>query len=202
MRITRTCFDVIFPPSKDMLLVRNASEYALRPFIQPRMVGNVVALLPFQEPLVRACIHEAKFHQSKKAIRMLARVLETYLESHAHASALIPIPLSRARLRERGYNQVEVAIREALADLPNHTLVNDVLVRTKHTTPQTKLPKEKRIQNVKGVFAVRKEKFQKLHDKSIILLDDVVTTGATMNTARAALAQHSPTSFTCIALTH
>jgi len=202
MRITRACFDIVFPPSKDMLLVRRAPLHALNPFITPRAVGNVVALLPFQEPLVRACIHEAKFHHNTKAIKMLGLALHAYLTQQERPVVLIPIPLSRARLRERGYNQVEVVIKEALTNLPDCTLINNVLVRIKHTTPQTKLPKEKRRENVAGAFKIREEKVSKLRGTHIILIDDVVTTGTTMNTARSTIAQCSPASLTCLALAH
>lgn len=93
---------------------------------------------------------------------------------------IIPIPIHKNRKKERGYNQTELIARE-IAKNTKLILEKDVLVKIKNVTSQTKLTKEKRIQNVKDVFKIISNK--KIYKKNIILLDDIYTTGSTVNEA-------------------
>jgi ComF family protein len=90
----------------------------------------------------------------------------------------IPIPLSKKRLHWRGFNQAEIVAREFCLYF-NHELNLD-LKRLKHRAPQATLSETKRLENMESVFAWRGES---LTNKRIILIDDVVTTGATLNEA-------------------
>ena len=92
----------------------------------------------------------------------------------------MPIPLHITRQRQRGFNQSEVlaAIVAKYLELP---LVK-ALKRIKKTKPQIDLPQELRAQNIKGAFLVE-ERVHALKGKSVILVDDVYTTGATMKEA-------------------
>ena len=100
-------------------------------------------------------------------------------------SALVPVPLSGARLRERGYNQsAELARSLSLAwRIP---VREDLLIRSRTTTTQTRLTPGERHRNVSGAFRAiaSRESLRGLH---LILVDDVVTTGATLNACAAAL---------------
>lgn len=196
-------FDVIFPPSEEVLLIREALDEALLSEMRMTHVReNVSALLPFSHSLVRACIHEAKFYGNVRAQKMLGVVLAAYLKTETRTCVLIPVPLSRARVRERGYNQVELVVRQALAGLQtdNLSLCTDVLIRTRHTKPQTDLSRETRLTNVQNAFGLKAN--ADVAGKHVFLIDDVVTTGATLQAAKAALLPLSPASVTCIALAH
>ena len=100
------------------------------------------------------------------------------------AGALIPIPLARKRLRERGYNQSEVLAR-ALARQWRIPVLRELLVRTRETPTQTALTPETRLANVAGAFAVAKPPTSAV----VIVVDDVFTTGATLAEAARALEQ-------------
>ena len=203
MRIVRTCADTLFPPSPDMLLVRDAGAYTLAQRIAVKTISETETLLSFRDPLVRACVHEAKFHHNKKAIALLGNALREYLRTSAQKSCtIIPIPLSRARMRDRGHNQVTSIARHVLFEDADIDICEKILVRTRHTHPQTDLPKDKRVENVAGAFGVHEKNVSTLRGADIILLDDVITTGATMNAAKAQLLPHSPGSIICIALAH
>lgn len=196
--------DTIFPPSRDALLVRSASPGALAARIAPHDVDSITVLLPFRDPLVRAAVHEAKFHGSKKAFRLLGYALEEYLKRLPQRKhLLLPIPLSGKRKRERGFNQAAEIAKQAT--LPVHTLIHeDLLKRTRDTKPQTKLQKEARAENVAGAFAVINSRVNSgiISGAHIILFDDVATTGATLKAANRALEKYNPASVVCIALAH
>lgn len=196
-------FDFIFPPSEEVLLIREVPDDALLGEMRmARVSENVSALLPFSHSLVRACIHEAKFYGNVRAQKMLGVVLAAYLKTETRTCVLIPVPLSRARLRERGYNQVEAVIRRALTEraMAHLSLRTDVLIRTRHTKPQTDLSREARLTNVQNAFGLNAN--ADVTRKHVFLIDDVVTTGATLHAAKAALLPLSPASVTCIALAH
>jgi len=90
---------------------------------------------------------------------------------------VIPVPLSKKRLRWRGFNQAEL-IAQKVAEKYNLKLDNKNLIRIKHKKPQAKLNEIHRLENIKGCFSWQGENLNK---KNIILVDDVVTTGATLN---------------------
>lgn len=193
--------DLLFPPSADVLLVRTATHHELARMIEPVHINGTVALLPFRTPLVRACIHETKFHQSQKAALLLGTVCRDSLISLPESEyILIPLPLSAARYRERGYNQATEIARHAVTELNHITIREDILYRKRNTAPQTTLTKVDREKNMKDAFAVKNP--STIQGKHLILLDDVITTGATIAAARAALLPHAPASVTCIAVAH
>jgi len=101
-------------------------------------------------------------------------------------AALIPVPLSEARLRERGYNQSE-RIADGLSQRWRVPVWSDVLVRTRATATQTRLTPEERLANVSGAFRVSATTTRALRGAHLVLVDDVVTTAATLNACAAAL---------------
>ena len=95
----------------------------------------------------------------------------------ADYSLIVPVPLHPKRLRERGFNQALILAREVSKrfSLPLEFLA---LERHKFTEPQVHLSKEQRLENVRGAFAVRKNK--RIEGQRVILVDDVYTTGSTI----------------------
>ncbi len=183
----RNILDFIFPPSDDELLIRSCEQLEGRPFDAP---GNIIALTHYDNKFVKAAVHLNKFHHQNKSLQLLSTVLHTYLSLHSdQPTIVIPVPLSQKRLHKRGYNQVEEVARRAAGDLHNVTVMTDILVKHKHTEPQTSYGRKERLTNVKDAFSIRnKDEYKRLtkHNK-IILLDDVTTTGATLSAAKAAL---------------
>jgi ComF family protein len=190
--------DLCFPPSTEELLVRSITPSVLNTVFLPRYEKNVWSLSRFHEPVVRALIHEAKFHSSAAAQRHLADLLRRFIENQPHIGKRIwiPIPLSKTRLRERGFNQVEKVLL-ALSTQPLDIQKN-VLVRTRHTPPQTSFTRGDRLHNVRNAFSVQKPEL--IEGRDLVLIDDVITTGATVEAATLAIEQHRPASIICIAL--
>ncbi len=99
------------------------------------------------------------------------------------AAMLVPVPLYPSREKYRGYNQAALFAKQ-LADLLDLPVREDILFRIKKRKPQAKLKFEKRAENIRGVFTVAKEVE---NGERVILVDDVVTSGATAREARKEL---------------
>jgi ComF family protein len=103
-------------------------------------------------------------------------------------SALIPVPLSARRKRERGYNQSE-RLSAALAKHWSIPVLDDALLRARHTETQTRLTPGERLRNVSGAFRPAESARSALRGAHVIVVDDVVTTAATLNACAAALCE-------------
>lgn len=101
-------------------------------------------------------------------------------------SMIIPIPLGRGRLRERGYNQAEL-LANGLSPWWRASVLSDALVRVRDTRSQVRLTPSDRSGNVSRAFVVPKERRAALRGRHVVLVDDVITTAATVNAAVDAL---------------
>ena len=129
----------------------------------------------------RAAVHRLKYEGWWRVAEPISRPMRT-LEPVAAGRYLIPIPLSRRRQRERGYNQSEHLVR-ALAEATGLPVATDVLRRVRETSTQTALAPEERRANIAGAFQC-----DGLRPGVPLLVDDVFTTGATLAAAATALA--------------
>jgi len=114
----------------------------------------------------------------------LSQLLAKYLSSHPlKGEVLVPVPLYPKRLRERGYNQASLLAKE-LGRLVGLPTVEDTLIRVKDAVPQARTRSAiERRQNVQDAFACN----QRLEGRQILLIDDVCTTGATLDACASAL---------------
>lgn len=195
----------LFPPSEDE---KNIMHVLSKDFVDSVHIRNddgVYSLLPYSDTRVRSAIHLLKFHNHARAKTLLSEALTTYLsKSILGEYIIIPIPLSKKRRRQRGYNQVTEIIKSALPALPTATLEENILIRKYDTTPQATLSRAERLHNLRGAFSIRSQHsaLEKLTGKHLVLVDDVMTTGATLREAKSALKQICPKQITCIALAH
>ena len=124
-----------------------------------------------------------KFHRDFAAGRVLAQCMAERYASLPRPDALLPVPLHRARLRRRGYDQA-LELAKPLARALSLPLLDDVLHRHKTTTAQSRLDADARQRNLRDAFAVAPGAKLPAH---VVLLDDVMTTGATLHAAARAL---------------
>lgn len=141
---------------------------------------------PFRfEGTIRNAVYDLKYRNIRALAKPLSGLLHDYLVAQSiPADVLVPVPLHSKRLKERGYNQSALLAR-GLGKLTRLPVMNDYLVRAKHTSPQAKTSSVgERLKNVAGAFACNGTAFRGL---SVLLIDDVATSGATMNAAATAL---------------
>ncbi len=101
-------------------------------------------------------------------------------------AAIVPVPLSKARFRERGFNQSAV-LATHLSKLWRIPVFTDTLIRQASTQSQTVLTPGERLSNVAGAFSVAQSALQEVRGEHIVLLDDVITTGSTLGACAKAL---------------
>lgn len=134
-------------------------------------------------------IHGFKYQQKMTLGQRLGKRLGEKLIDDKLVSrfdCIIPVPLHPARKRERGFNQSQILAQE-LSEATHIPALKKVLKRTRNTKDQTKLTPEERIQNVKGAFDLKDPETVK--GKRIILVDDVITTGATLGECARVLSE-------------
>lgn len=122
---------------------------------------------------IRSLIHSAKYAGMMRLARELGKCLQQDLQQVEY-DAIVPVPLHRARLAERGYNQAE-----ELAKGLNGVIAAKAVRRIRPTQSQTGLHVEERIENVRGAFALGRQAAS-LRGKHVLIVDDVMTTGATI----------------------
>ncbi len=198
LNIITTLLDILFPPREGELVVRTVTSLRIPTLYNPGAHQSIEYLSHYQSPTVHALITENKYYANRQATALLAQLLVLHLKNKDRR-VLLPIPLHPKRERERGYNQVTVVLQKS-----GHAIAKNIITRTKYTPPQTQLQKTERLENIKDAFTVNEEHLDKFKNTHFILVDDVVTTGATMLAARAALVPHLDPSctLTCLALAH
>jgi len=147
-------------------------------------IDGIRSLFSFDE-VIRKAVHELKYRNLKAISPCLAELLADYLRSNPlPGEALICVPLHPRRLRERGYNQSSLLARK-LGRRIALPVIKDCLIRVKQAQPQVRaVDVEERWRNVADAFVCRDEQ---VRGKQIILIDDVCTSGATLETCAAAL---------------
>ncbi len=123
---------------------------------------------------------------------IVAGELALLLRDLSPPDLLIPMPLHPQRLQERGFNQA-LEICRKLAPLHGYPLSLDAVVRVRHSAPQASLPLAQRAKNVKGIFAAT----QDMAGKSVLVVDDIMTSGASLNELAKTLKQAGATRVEC-----
>lgn len=101
---------------------------------------------------------------------------------------ILPVPISKKRYKQRGYNQTELIARE-ISKRAGIELVTNCVYKERNNVPQSTLNKEDRIENVKNTYIIKNSKIIK--DKRVIILDDIYTTGSTVNECSKLLKQNN-----------
>ncbi len=167
--------------------------------------------------VIKELIHKLKFHHKKAAAKVLARFLSEYydkilsFEQKKHGSVkkfqnavFIPVPTSKRNIKERGYNNVCEIVKEFKEIQHNKgqniKVLDNFLIKVKNTTPQYKVSKNKRRENVKNSFRVNINKYKGFKDKNFIIIDDIITTGSTLDEIIKTLKENGINNIICITL--
>lgn len=133
------------------------------------------------EGQIRKLILDYKFNEKSYLYSTFVNFLlndKKLFENIKSYDTIVPVPISRKRYRERGYNQ-SLLIAKEIAKQTNLLLIEDCLLKTKNIIEQSKLNKEDRENNIKGVYELKNK--QIIDNKKVLLIDDIYTTGSTVN---------------------
>lgn len=177
---------------------------------------GLVALFDYQDPLVRTAIWELKYRGNRVVAALLAEVLfdelsaelsEREIFENFTRPLLVPIPLSKKRRRQRDFNQCEILLDELekLDTSKIFEIQKNLLIKIKDTSSQTKTDsRASRLKNLRGAFAVSESAASAgaALGRNIIVIDDVITTGATLSETRKTLRRAGARKVLGFALAH
>ena len=191
--ICSTCFEEI-PLNKEPPLISQ----------EPTLAGLMVAS-DYDYPLVKQAIHRYKYDFVKDLAKPLGQLMIKKLTATLYRKGtpfiLIPVPLHKKRLRWRGFNQAEL-LAEVISQEIKIPLISNLLVRARHDLPQVQIKSsQERKENIKQAFRINKTRtalakqglpLSDLSNKTIILIDDISTTGATLEECASVLKPLKP----------
>lgn len=175
--ICSNCLSSIPKTDKDLLL----KEYN-RKFKKENIITDFLSLYLFEkDKVLQSVIHDLKYNGNIQAGFFLGELAGKYFYNEIlrwNPDYLIPVPLYYLKKAERGYNQ-SYYISKAISKIVNIPIKTSVLKRTRYTQSQTELSLEERKINVCGAFSVKKKNL--IRNRAFLIVDDVITTGATIS---------------------
>jgi len=158
-------------------------------------IQHAGALLFFtKDSLVQTLITELKYYHNKKVGILFGKLMGEAIaveEKFKQIDLIIPIPISASKINTRGFNQSEV-IAIGMQQVWHRPMLNDVLIKKSWSNSQTKKSRKARLQQLPDLFFLQKP--TNIEGKHILLVDNVLTTGATLEAAVASLMTGSPAS--------
>lgn len=151
---------------------------------KPPAFDAAIVLFHYEKP-VKKLIHQAKFNHNFMNLTVLSQLLTQHVKKMLLSTnhlLILPVPLHKKRLKNRGFNQ-SLEIAKIISKNLKIPLNKKSVIRKKATQPQAQMPADLRFHNVKNAFTT----MANFENKNILLVDDVMTTGQTVNEASIAL---------------
>jgi ComF family protein len=177
-KICKECWKSITPITKDHFLYQTTRSKIL----SEGSVSELISCYVFEnEGPFQHIIHALKYQEfTSFGIELGKNIGNTLLEWNQEIDVIIPVPLHAIKFRERGYNQSEFIAR-GIASIICKPVAIDVLSRNRYTKTQTQLNIEERKVNMQNAFELLSASRQKISGKRCLIVDDIITTGATIN---------------------
>jgi competence protein ComFC len=189
--IYRTILDAIFPLNKEQIIISKMSPIQAYNELRksPKVPENrSSAIFAYKDLLVTQLIWNIKYKKDRHSIDIAGYALYQKICSINSNILIVPIPITKRRRRERGFNQCELLAKAIKSfDKTNQIIIeNNLLIRPTHKSRQTLKSRQERIDEAKNIFAVNESMTTSFRDKikntphQIIVIDDVITTGSTI----------------------
>jgi len=225
MNILDTILNIVFPVNC-IACGKRGFDLCLKclsdsPSAERESANWIFPFFDYRHPPIKKSIWLLKYKGKKRLASVFAEIMygriieelsELSVMNNFREPILIPIPLSKRRYRERGYNQAELICRELMkidsdinlrysVDIKNFRLEKNVLVKIKETEHQVNIKDRKeRLKNLSKSFSVKNSELVK--NRNIILIDDVLTTGATLTEAKKTLKQSGAKKIIAFTIAH
>jgi ComF family protein len=183
-KVCAQCWDSIPRVTQNMPQYRELCEIIVR----KKSAHEFISCFLFtRNGAFRHIIHALKYRKFKSIGIQLGRIIGTaLLDRHTEFDIIIPVPLHRVKRWERGYNQSDL-IAQGISSLLQKPIAAECLLRTRNTASQTTLSIEDRRQNMQNAFIIRPKHEHDVKAKICLLVDDIITTGATVKACIAVL---------------
>jgi Predicted amidophosphoribosyltransferases len=185
-KICQKCWSAIPPLTKNHSLYQETRTKLLA----EGCIDDLISCYVFErEGPFQHITHALKYQEYKSfGVELGKQIGGLVRDWNVEADIIVPVPLHRIKHRERGYNQSEF-IAQGIASIIGKPIIVNAVRRTRHTQTQTKLNLEERYKNMKDAFETLPGASKKFYGKTCLLVDDVITSGATTNScAREILA--------------
>lgn len=143
--------------------------------------SNHIYLFKYSDE-IRSKILDYKFNDKPYIYKTFAKIIiknEKICGFLRKYDIIIPIPIHKKRKSIRGYNQSELISKEIVKKITNLKIETNIIIKNKNTMPQSVLNRKERNENVKNVYIIKNT--EKINNKRVLLLDDIYTTGSTVN---------------------
>ena len=183
--IIATILNIIYPP-EDKCIICDAEEFVgICPLCKSKIkkIGLQEEILSygFYGGILKELILSFKYKKNFTAGSVLAELLlELIKEEKIDIEVICYVPMSKKSIKKRGFNQCEILAKKLGDEL--NIPVSNCLVKKRYTKEQKTLSRNERLENIKGAFEIKK--IDQIYNKKILLIDDVVTTGATLSECR------------------
>ena len=186
--------EILFPSRcinchKSGFILCDNCEYQLK-LAERETESNIIALYDYRDPIVKKAIWQLKYHHNPHLGKRLGNLLyrefieeieSLYKFSTGSPILVIPVPITHNKKSLRGYNQSEIIAKNFCNQINKNIFKfsNKIIFKKSNTIPQARLTnRKKRLENIKGSFEIKKP--TEVKGKTIIIIDDVTTTGGTM----------------------
>ena len=176
------CLKIVTPPWCEICGINNVDGVCDVCATTPPRYGKL-RTIAFYDTILQKIIHLYKFEKRKSLAKHLSYLMIKHQPKdcdYKEYDYILPIPIHRNRLRERGFNQ-STLLAQSISNEIGINICTDALIRSKNTSPQSSLTRDARQTNVVGAFGIKNRNL--IRGKRILILDDVFTTGATVNEA-------------------
>lgn len=213
-KLRESALDFLFPQNasvRELEMLAQSDQLSTLPPPTDSFPDSITSLFSYKDTRVRELVWQIKYKRNPKLLKAVSKLFyETILADISDkkffsndVTFIIPIPMSKKRRKERGYNQCEEVVRSILTHDNEKILFSDfnTLIKIGETISQTKTKnKKERLENMRGAFAVSGH--QKIIGRHIILIDDVVTTGGTITEAKRALKETGVKNISAYTIAH
>ncbi|SCJ90528.1 DNA utilization protein GntX [uncultured Clostridium sp.] len=178
--IVETIIDIIYPPSNRCIICNAEDFIGICPYCKSKIkrVENQEDVLSYgyYGGVLKELILAFKYDKNFTAGNVISELLLNLIyENRIEFDAIYYVPMSKSSIKKRGFNQCEIIAKNLSKSL--NIPVSNSLIKIKNTKEQKSLSKDERYKNIKGAFKIRENNIK---NKRILLVDDVVTTGATL----------------------
>lgn len=193
--------DIIYPPYNKCIICNSENFIGICPLCKSNIkriqTQEEILSYGFYGGVLKELILSFKYDKNFTAGDILAELLLNLIEEEKiNGDYICYVPMSKKSLKKRGFNQCEIIAKKIgeKLDIP----VSRCIVKNKNTKEQKTLSKEERMRNVVGAFEIREN--SKIYNKKIILIDDVITTGATLLECKKVLEKNAVEEITILTI--